>query len=161
LEHDKWTPSALLLTAIVFFIYSLQYRIGSINAPGVSFFPIVCATGLAILSLVLLLKAVRSAKKRQDSQVNQESAHESIQVGRVISFIAVMVLFALLHFALGFWVSVFGAMVAIQLITGISNWKWAVFGGAATTLIGYLVFERWMGAYFPIGVLEIVRSWLN
>jgi hypothetical protein len=52
-------------------------------------------------------------------------------------------------------------MVAILLIAGISNWKWAVFGGTATTVIGYLVFERWMGAYFPIGVLAMVRSWLN
>jgi cell division protein FtsW (lipid II flippase) len=160
-ENDKWTPTALFILAIVFIIYSLQYKIGSINAPGVSFFPLVCATGLAILSVALLVKALRPAPKAPDSQTCQAPVQEPIHLGRVIAVVTVMVLFALLHSVLGFWVSVFVAMVGIQLIAGVSNWKWAVFGGVATTALGYLVFERWMGAYFPAGAMVIVRSWLN
>jgi uncharacterized membrane protein YccC len=121
----------------------------------------VSAAGLAGLSVVLFWKDTRSVKKERQSQVIHESAQESIQGGKLWALIAVMVLFALLHSVLGFWLCVFAAMVAFQRIAGVSTWRWSLFGGGATMAIGYLVFEHWMGAHFPEGVLEIVGSWLN
>ena len=161
MKRDVITPVSLFSIAIIFIVYSLKYKIGSLNAPGVSFFPIVSAAGLAGLSLVLFWKDMRSVKKERQSQVIHESVQEPIQGGKLYALIAVMVLFALLHSVLGFWLCVFAAMVAFQRIAGVSTWRWSLFGGGATMAIGYLVFERWMGAHFPEGVLEIVGSWLN
>ena len=161
LKKDALTPVSLFSIAIIFIAYSLKYKIGSLNAPGVSFFPIVSAAGLAGLSLVLFWKDMRSAKKERQSQVIHESVLESIQGGKLYALIAVMVLFALLHSVLGFWLCVFAAMVAFQRIAGVSTWRWSLLGGGATMAIGYLVFEHWMGAHFPVGVFEIIRSWLN
>jgi hypothetical protein len=161
LKRDALTPVSLFSIAIIFIVYSLKYKIGSLNAPGVSFFPIVSAAGLAGLSLVLFWKDTRSVKKERQSQVIHESSMVPIQNGKLWSLIAVMVLFALLHSVLGFWLCIFAAMVVFQRIAGVSTWRWSLIGGAATMAIGYLVFERWMGAHFPEGVLEIVGSWLN
>ena len=142
-------------------VYSFKYKIGSLNAPGVSLFPTVSAAGLAGLSLFLFWKDTRSVKKEGPSQAIHESSQVPIQGGKLCALIAVMVLFALLHSVLGFWLCVFAAMVAFQRIAGVSTWRWSLLGGGATMAIGYLVFEYWMGAHFPEGVLEIVRSWLN
>jgi len=161
LKKDALTPVSLFSIAIIFIVYSLKYKIGTLNAPGVSFFPIVSAAGLAGLSLVLFWKDARSVKKQRQSQVIHESAQEPIHVGKLYALIAVMVLFALLHSVLGFWLCVFAAMVAFQRIAGVSTWRWSLFGGGATMAIGYLVFEHWMGAHFPEGVFAIVGSWLN
>jgi hypothetical protein len=161
LEKDKHIPLSLLFIAIIFIVYSLKYKIGSLNAPGVSFFPIVSAAGLAGLSLVLFWKDTRSVKKERQSQVIHESAQEPIQGGKLCALIAVMALFALLHSVLGFWLCVFAAMVVFQRIAGVSAWRWSLIGGGATMAIGYLLFEHWMGAHFPEGVFEIVGSWLN
>jgi hypothetical protein len=161
LKRDAFTPLSLFSIAIIFIVYSLKYKFGSLNAPGVSFFPTVSAAGLAGLSLVLFWKDLRSVKKEPQSQVILESAQEPIQGGKLCALIAVMVLFALLHSVLGFWLCVFAAMIAFQRIAGVSTWKWSLVGGGATMAIGYLVFEHWMGAHFPEGVLDVVGSWLN
>jgi uncharacterized membrane protein len=121
----------------------------------------VSAAGLAGLSLVLFWKDMRSVKKKRQSQVIHDSVQEPIQDGKLYALIAVMVLFALLHSVIGFWLCVFAAMVAFQRIAGVSTWRWSLLGGGATMAIGYLLFERWMGAHFPEGVFEIVGSWLN
>ena len=161
MKRDVVTPVSLFSTAIIFIVYSLKYKIGSLNAPGVSFFPIVSAAGLAGLSLVLFWKDRCSAKRERQSQAIHGSVQEPIQGGKLCALIAVMVLFALLHSVLGFWLCVFAAMVAFQRIAGVSTWRWSLLGGGATMAIGYLVFEHWMGANFPEGVFEIVGSWLN
>ncbi|MCU0561336.1 MAG: tripartite tricarboxylate transporter TctB family protein [Desulfobacterales bacterium] len=161
MKRDAITPLSLFLIAIIFIVYSLKYKFGSLNAPGVSFFPTVSATGLAGLSLFLFWKDRRSAKKERQSNVIHESTQEPIQRGKLCALFVVMVLFALLHSVLGFWLCIFGAMVAIQRIAGVSSWKWSFLGGGATMAIGYLVFERLMGAHFPEGVLEAVGYWLN
>ena len=142
-------------------VYSFKYKIGSLNAPGVSLFPTVSAAGLAGLSLFLLWKDTRSVKKEGHSQSIHESGQEPIQGGKLCALIAVMVLFALLHSVLGFWLCVFAAMVVFQRIAGVSTWKWSFLGGIATMAIGYLVFERWMGAHFPEGILETVGYWID
>jgi hypothetical protein len=161
LKKDILTPLSLFLIAIVFIVYSLKYKIGSLNAPGVSFFPTVSAAGLAGLSLFLLWKNTRSVKKEGQPHAIHESGQEPIQGGKLCALIAVMVLFALLHSVLGFWLCIFAAMVVFQRIAGVSTWRWSLIGGGATMVIGYLVFEHWMGAHFPEGVFEIVGSWLN
>lgn len=161
MKRDVVTPVSLFSTAIIFIVYSLKYKFGSLNAPGVSFFPTVSATGLAGLSLFLVWRDWRSVKKERQSQVTHESVQEPIQGGKLWALIAVMVLFALLHSVLGFWLCVFAAMVAFQRIAGVSTWRWALLGGGATMAIGYLVFEHWMGAHFPEGVLATVAYWLN
>lgn len=160
MKRDAITPLTLFSIAIIFIVYSLKYKIGSLNAPGVSFFPIVSAVGLASLSLVLFWQDMRWAKKERQPQVTHESAREPIHGGKLWALTAVMVLFALLHSVLGFWLCVFAAMVAFQRIAGVSTWRMSLIGGGATMAIGYLVFERWMGAHYPEGVLEIVGSWL-
>lgn len=161
MKEDRLIPLSLLSVSIVFIVYSFRYKIGSINAPGVSFFPIVCAVGLAVLSSVLLFKNTRPVKNKLHSKDYKKSVREPVQVGKLWALAAVLVLFALFHGLLGFWVSVFGAMVALQRIAGVSSLKWSLFGGGATMALGYLVFERWMGAYFPEGVLGIIKSWIN
>ncbi len=161
MKRDAITPLTLFSIAIIFIVYSLKYKIGSLNAPGVSFFPTVSATGLAGLSLFLFWKDRRSVKKERQSKVIHESTQEPFQSGKLCALIAVMVLFALLHSVLGFWLCVFAAMVAFQRIAGVSTWKWSFWGGGATMATGYLVFEYWMGAHFPKGVLETVGYWLN
>jgi hypothetical protein len=160
LKRDVLTPVLLFSIATIFFIYSLRYKVGSLNAPGVSFFPMVSAAALACLSLGLLWKGTRPIKEVQ-AQAVQKSELEPIQGCKLCALIAVMVLFALLHTVLGFWLCVFAAMVAFQRIAGVSTWKWSFMGGGATMVSGYLVFERWMGAHFPEGILELVGSWLN
>jgi hypothetical protein len=161
LKKDILTPLSLFLIAIVFIVYSLKYKIGSLNAPGVSFFPTVSAAGLAGLSLFLLWKNTRSVKKEGQPHAIHESGQEPIQGGKLCALIAVMVLFALLHSVLGFWLCIFAAMVVFQRIAGVSTWRWSLIGGGATMVIGYLVFEHWMGAHYPDGLFEIVWSWLN
>jgi hypothetical protein len=153
MEQDKSTPFALVLIGIFFIVYSFKYRIGSIMSPGVSFFPLVCATGLTVVGLILLGKHFLFGKDDRDKKGDKGPAPQSIWVDKAIRIVAVLLAFAALHAVLGFWISVFGAMVLLQRIAGVSTWRWSVFGGGATMAIGYLIFEYWMGAFFPLGVV--------
>ena len=155
MKKNTLTPLSLFLIAIVFIVYSLKYKIGSLNAPGICFFPLLSAIGLAGLSLALLWKNARSGKAGENSQAKQASVHESIQVRKACAIIIVLVLFALLHDAVGFWICLFGTMVALQRIAGVASWKWSIFGGGAVVTTGYLIFVYLMGATFPRGVIGL------
>jgi hypothetical protein len=155
MENNKSVPTALCLIGIVFVIYSFQYKIGTITNPKDGFFPIVIASALVCLSLLLLGRNWYFCKKNRNLCFHQELPKEPINVKKIFALIAVLVLFALLHTILGYWVSVFFAMVALQRIAGVSSWKWSLFGGIVTTIVGYMVFEYYMGAFFPKGFMGL------
>ncbi len=149
--RDKGIPSALIAIGVLFIAYSFRYRIGTIMSPGVGFFPLVCATGLTGAALALFWKRDHSGEN-DHPQTGKGPGEKSLRNGKVRQIVGVLAAFAVLHGLLGFWVSIFGVMVLLQRIAGVSTWRWSVFGGGATVGIGYLVFEYWMSAFFPLGV---------
>ncbi len=153
MEQNKYIPAAIWVFGVVFIIYSLQYKMGTIRAPGNGFFPLVCAIGLACLSSVLLIKDIWLTPKKGNIQTHLKPLKESIHGGKLNALIVVLIFFALLHNILGYWVGVLISMVALMRIANEAQWKWCVFSSVVTTIVFYLIFEYCMGAYFPKGVI--------
>ena len=154
MHGDRTVPLALLITGFGFVVYSIKYNIGSLTNPGVGFFPILIAGGLAGLSASFLWRKRREPATLPDGKTMEGIAQESIWVGKAYAVIATLLAFAGLHAVLGYWVSVFGAMAALLRIAGVRGWNRALLGGGITAIMSYLVFEFWLGAVFPEGYLR-------
>jgi hypothetical protein len=153
-NKDRTVPLALFITGLGFMIYSAKYNIGSLTNPGVGFFPILIAGGLAGLAGSFLWQNSRQLAAHPEWKTREGMTQESIWVGKAYAVIATLLAFAALHAVLGYWVSVFGAMAALLRIAGVRSWKRAVLGGGITAVMSYLVFEYCLGAVFPEGYLR-------
>ncbi len=155
MKTEQYAPLAFLAVAVFFLIYSTQYRFGSFSAPGVCLFPTVCAGALAIVSLFNFVKGIKAEQKSENRQ--ETEIKDAFQIDKVLGIIAIIAIFGLLHKFAGFWVSIFFAMVSLLKISGVS-FKFSIIGGCSAVAVGYLVFEYWMGAYFPLGFLEKILN---
>ncbi len=154
MEEDRSIPLCLLIIGIGFIFYSAKYPIGSLTNPGVGFFPILIAAGLVGLAAASLWGRHRAPANLRRLPGGGAVAEESIWAGRTYGVIATLIAFAAVHAVLGFWVSVWAAMGFLLRIAGVPSWKRALLGGGITALVSYLVFEYYLGAIFPEGLLR-------
>ena len=147
-------PLILLLAALGYIAYAAKYNFGSLTNPGVGFFPTLMGIALAVCAGGLLLPQSLRVREKPDSESTEVEGQELIWAGKAFAFLAALLAFALLHSVLGFWVSIFGTMVALLRISGVSRWTGALAGGVITAALSYLVFEYWLRVLFPEGFLR-------
>lgn len=147
MKSDRQTPLILLIIGLGFVGYSTKYNIGSLNNPGVGFFPILIGVALAGLAGYCLVREWSPAP----GQTGETPPAPPILTGKAYGVVATLVAFAALHSILGYWTSIFGAMAALLRVAGVPSWKKSILGGAITSAVSYLVFEYWLGVLFPEG----------
>jgi len=147
-------PLILLVGGLGYVAYATRYNLGSLRSPGIGFFPVLMGVGLVLVAGAILFRQWRWVSTEKDSEAREAAFHDSLGVNKAYAVMSTLVAFAVLHSILGFWISVFGAMLALLRIAGVPNWRGALFGAGITAVISYLVFEFWLGVLFPAGFLR-------
>ncbi len=151
MHRDRTIPWALLIIGIGFVIYSNKYLIGNLTQPGVGFFPLLIGIGLAGLAGAFILQERRGRSTIGNGEIQSQAPGEGILKGKIYAVSAVLFAFAALHSVLGYWTSIFGAMVGLLRVAGVPSWKKALLGGGITAIASYFLFEYWLGVLFPEG----------
>jgi len=151
MERDPTIPWALLIIGIGFVIYSNKYTIGNLSQPGVGFFPLLIGIGLAGWAGVFILQERKGRSATEKEETQRQAPGESILKGKIYAVTAILFAFAALHSVLGYWTSIFGAMVVLLRVAGVPGWKKALLGGGMTAIASYFIFEYWLGVLFPEG----------
>jgi hypothetical protein len=143
---------ALILTGLAGFILfeAGKLSFGSMRVPRTAFFPVILATLLLILSLILLAQALRGAPTgRGPKRIEAEGWF------RIGATVVTLLGFALALERLGFLLSTLVLMVL--LLRAIESLAWhKVFAVAlATSLVAYAIFGWLLGIPLPAGVLGI------
>ena len=143
---------ALILVGLAGFILleAGKLSFGSMRVPRTAFFPVILATLLLILSLILLGQALRGAPTgRGRERIEAEGWY------RIGATLVTLVGFALVLERLGFLLSTFLLMVLLLRAIEPQAWPKVIAVALVTALVAYAIFGWLLGIPLPAGVLGI------
>jgi hypothetical protein len=143
-RRDRFSAIALLVFALVVGIKAGTFPLGNLKSVGPGFFPLVLATLMGILALILLIGSLVSAEDKAPPQWPHRWAG-------IISVLAALFAYGFLLKFLGFSLSTFLFSLALLKYGYPGEWLIPLGGASATTFFTLLVFKYWLGTPFPAG----------
>lgn len=141
---DGWSGPLLLVLSLYVALESWRLGLGTYSRPGPGFFPFYSSFVLGLLALILTLRAWRGALEREEAW------------GKWISILLValaMLGFALLLDRLGFLLTTFLFIGSLLYVVERRDWIVSLGAAALTALAAYAIFELWLRAQLPAGIL--------
>ncbi|MGH2399651.1 MAG: tripartite tricarboxylate transporter TctB family protein [bacterium] len=144
---DLAIGTGLLVFAIVYFQLSFAITRGfASDRLGPAFFPRLLALTLAVLAMVLIVRAV--------SGRSDPSRPPAIRVGVFLGLLGLLVLYALLLPHLGFVLTTPVLVAGAIWLLGLRQWGSLAGTAVGVTAVLYLVFARTLHVLLPMGPLR-------
>ncbi len=147
---DQSSSLFWLVVAIGIVFLSLKYGVGTFNEPGPGFITFFAGLILALLSLALVLSNFRDQVDRNSLW----SLWSGLEFGKVLYVLLLLVAYVFLLKPVGFLISTFLLLVLLFRVKGSYRLKTVLLMSLLVTAGSYLVFEIWLKAQFPKGILE-------
>ncbi len=147
---DQSSSLFWLVVAIGIVFLSLKYGVGTFNEPGPGFITFFAGLILALLSLALFLSNFRDQVDRNSLW----SLWSGLEFGKVLYVLLLLVAYVFLLKPVGFLISTFLLLVLLFRVKGSYRLKTVLLMSLLVTAGSYLVFEIWLKAQFPKGILE-------
>ena len=141
---DRWSGPALFVLSLYVFFESWRLGLGTYFRPGPGFFPFYSGLLLGALALILTFRAFRGAPERAEAW------------GEWIPMLLVslaMLGFALLLNRLGFLLTAFVFIWFLLQVVERRDWIVSLGAAALTALGSYAIFQLWLRAQLPAGIL--------
>ncbi len=146
---DQSSSLFWLVIGIGIALFSLKYGVGTFHEPGPGFITFFAGTTLTILSLALFFSSLRDHKNRSKLQ----SLWTGLETGKILYVIALLVAYIFLLKPLGFLISTFFLLFLLFRVKGTYRLKTIFLMSLLVTVGSYLIFEIWLKAQLPKGVL--------
>jgi putative tricarboxylic transport membrane protein len=146
---DRSSGLFWLAVGIGIAISSLKYGLGTLHEPGPGFITFFAGAILALLSLSLFFSSLRDKKDRSGSQ----SLWAGLDPLKVLYVIVLLVAYTFLLKPVGFLISTFFLLFLLFRIKGTYRLKSVFLMSLLVTVGSYIVFEIWLKAQLPKGVL--------
>lgn len=147
----RWMSILVLLTSILYLVGALQLNWGSMDRPGVGFFPSIVAVGLLLAVVTDLISSARSMTNPTTDSVtdNPDDRQLGDTVWRIPAILGILTLYFVLVSVVGHLVAAAGACAVVVKL--LSAWKWwqAAIAGAAVSAGSVLVFDVLLGMRLP------------
>jgi putative tricarboxylic transport membrane protein len=127
--------------------YDLE--LGTLRDPGSGFMFFWVGIIMIGLSLAVLVKAVRMKPDQKGAGL----LRGEVRWAKILSVLAVLVLYAYVFPHLGFILSTVLLLLFLFKAVEPQKWSWAVLGAVISTLTAYGVFQLWLGTQLPRGFL--------
>jgi len=149
-SRDGIAGLAVLAASLVLFALTLDLKVNPMVPVGPGFYPRIVLGLTALLSLGLVVSDVLSRKKTPKVREKQDLNYPLV----ALSF-AVFALYAVALPWLGFRIATFlfvgGANALLDPPRGAKGWGRALVLALLTSLVTWLVFERWLSVLLPRG----------
>jgi putative tricarboxylic transport membrane protein len=147
---DQSSSLFWLVVGIGIALSSLKYGVGTFHEPGPGFITFFAGTILTILSLALFFSSLRDQKNRSKLQ----SLWAGLESGKVLYVIVLLVVYIFLLKPIGFLISTFFLLFLLFRVKGTYRLKTIFLMSFLVTVGSYLIFEIWLKAQLPKGILE-------
>jgi hypothetical protein len=131
-------------------IRSIKYGLGTFHEPGPGFITFFAGAILTFLSLALFFSSFSDQEKRGGLR----SLWAGLEVGKVLYVILLLVAYALLLKSIGFLISTFFLLSLLFRVKGNYRVRTILFMSLLVTVVSYVIFEIWLKAQLPKGILE-------
>lgn len=150
MSRDGIAGLAVLAASLVLFALTLDLKGSPMVPVGPGFYPRIVLALTALLSLGLVVSDVLSRKEKPKDKTKQKLNYPLV----AISF-GVFALYCIALPAFGFRIATFAYVVASNVLLapprGARGWAGAVLLGLLTSLVTWLVFERYLSVLMPRG----------
>ena len=146
-NNDQRSSLFWLVVGLAIAFYSRKYNLGTLSSPGPGFLPFVSGAAMALLALVVFIQQI---PKKRDT-LKSLWAHKKWPAVPIVmaSLIAYVVALGFLGFILDtFLLTAFLLRVMEPL-----SWNKVLAGAAGATIGSYAIFQLWLEAQLPSGIL--------
>ena len=147
-KYDMLSGLFLLAVSIAICTGSLQLPVGTFNAPGPGFFPLVTGLVLGVFSLLITVQA-----RKAGTEPVRFWAPEADKKGIAVSFFCIL-LYALLLERAGFIATTILFFILFSHFVCGHRWRTALFFALVTSFATYFVFSFLLHAPLPRGIIE-------
>ena len=147
---DQSSSLFWLVVAIGIAFLSLKYGVGTFHEPGPGFITFFAGVILIVLSLALFFSNFRDQAERNSLR----SLWAGLETGKVLYVILLLVAYVFLLKPAGFLITTFLLLVLLFRVKGSYHLKTTLLMSLLVTAGSYLVFEIWLKAQLPKGILE-------
>ena len=144
-RRDLGAAAVLLAFGLVAVSQALGLRLGSAAVPGPGFFPLGLAFAFSLVSLGLLVTALRTLPGPAPPRADAGGRF------KVLGVLGALLLYALTLEWLGFPLVTFGLLLFFFKALQRQRWLVAIGGSLVTSLATYLIFKLWLGVNLPAG----------
>jgi putative tricarboxylic transport membrane protein len=150
---DRISGVFWLCFAVLMIIQSYRLGLGTLHKPGPGFLFFWVNIILAIMSLVVLIRAW--AGKKQEGP--QHAIFGRQNLSKIIFVMVSLFLYALFMEAVGFLPITLLLFIYLLGIIEKKKWYYTLFVSIVVTVISYLIFETWLQSQLPKGLLGFLR----
>ncbi len=150
-SRDLFSSVFWMLIGIWVCIGGYDLNLGTLHDPGSGFIFFWVGVIMVGLSLIILLRAIRLERKVGELK----SLWSGVRWKKNIYVLLALLVYAYAFTSLGFILST--VLLLIFLFKAVEPQKWsvAIMGAILSALIGYSVFQLWLGSQLPKGLLNI------
>jgi putative tricarboxylic transport membrane protein len=153
IRADRISGIFWLCFAVLVTIQSYHLGLGTLHKPGPGFLFFWVNIILAIMSLIVLLRAWAGKK----GEGPQPTIFGGQNTSKIIFVMISLFLYALLMEIIGFIPVTLLLFIFLLGIIEKKRWFYTVFVSIVVTVISYLIFETWLQSQLPKGLLEFLR----
>ena len=149
-NHDQVSSASWFFIGVIITLASIPYGLGGIHSPGTGFMPFLTGLAICILSIIEFLSATR--KNREGEK--WKSLFAGFRWEKPLITLAALLVYALLWNKLGYLLD--SALLVGFLLRFIYPQKWfvVIIGAILISSVSYLIFEIWLNAQLPKGILD-------
>ncbi len=148
--YDRGSSLFWLFFSVFVFIGSLRLGIGTLRNPGMGFLAFGASGLLGILSLILLLQAIR-----KKAEIHIQPIFAGVFWKRVIFILVALLIYSQILPLGGYLITTFLLMGSLFWIVEQRKIGWSLILSFLTTLITYFVFSKWLNCQLPDGLLGL------
>lgn len=127
---------------------SYRLGLGSFHRPGSGFLPLLAASVLGSLSLFLFLKTLLKGKNTEEEGWENPKGWP-----KMVFVFAALLVYALVLEKIGFLVITFLLLLGMVKVFEPQSWRKAVVFSFLGSFFCYLLFQKWLQAQLPPGIL--------
>ncbi len=146
-RRDLGAAAVLLAFGLFALTQARGLRFGSIVSPGPGFFPLGLAAVFSLVSLGLVVRALR-----MPAAEHRASGADAAGRVKVVGTLVGLVVYALVLEPVGFLLATFALLLFFFTALQRQRWYVALGGSVATSFATYLVFKVWLGVNLPAGL---------
>jgi putative tricarboxylic transport membrane protein len=147
---DQYSSLFWLILGAVIAGMSLHYGLGSLKDPGLGFITFVVGVVLSILSLAVFISSLKDHEERQSLR----ELWAGLEVEKVIYVVLLLVIYTLVLRSVGYLIATFILLCFLFRLKKPYRLRSILFMAFVTTFSSYVVFEIWLQAQLPKGILE-------
>lgn len=147
-NNDQRSSLFWLIIGLGIVIRSPKYGLGTLSTPGAGLFPFLSGLVIVVFSIIVFIQQFHKTDSEDFLSIwNNANWQAMLKV-----FLA-LIIYALSVNTLGFILSTFLFVSYLFRMFKTMGWNKAIGGGVLTTIGAYAIFQLWLKAQLPIGII--------